>query len=396
MTLKAFRRDRLKRAAQQSQVQVLLASLPQNIIYTTGGYVSVNQFLLCSTQSYVLYVPADDRLIYVVGHGEIPSVWEFEQRDAEIYCYGAFRFACSDDYPKKELLAHYEAAAFATAEEALATALRDVVKPGDRVAADYSKIPFATSNHLRRCFPDADFVDGLPVFCDARKVKAPEEIAGIERAARLAEDGLLAALDAFRVGDAEQDLERSYLRYLSAHGAKPIFFVATANLRAAFSDTVNQPVPIGPGSMIRFDFGCEIDGYTSDLARTASVGQPAPRVRLAYDAVYAGTMAAIGAARPGIPASRLFEAAVQAVRANGLPDYRRHHVGHGIGLEVYDLPSLTPAWDGLLEENMVVNIETPYYELGWGGVQVEDTVVLTADGCRRLDRSDNRLIVLPA
>ena len=91
MDLKAFRRSRLQAAMQELGTQVLVASLPQNITYVTNGYVSVNQFVLCSTQSYVVYHPADERLIYVVGHGEIPSILEFDGVDAEIVPDGAFR-----------------------------------------------------------------------------------------------------------------------------------------------------------------------------------------------------------------------------------------------------------------------------------------------------------------
>ena len=82
MDLKAFRRSRLRAAMQELGTQVLVASLPQNITYVTNGYVSVNQFVLCSTQSYVVYHPAEERLIYVVGHGEIPSILEFDGEDA--------------------------------------------------------------------------------------------------------------------------------------------------------------------------------------------------------------------------------------------------------------------------------------------------------------------------
>ena len=77
--------------------------------------------------------------------------------------------------------------------------------------------------------------------------------------------------------------------------------------------------------------------------------------------------AAIKAARPGVRACELFRIAVETTRKAGIPDYRRHHVGHCLGLEVYDDPSVTPDNQTVLEENMVLNIETPYYELGWGG-----------------------------
>lgn len=105
-------------------------------------------------------------------------------------------------------------------------------------------------------------------------IKAKEEIAGIARSAQIAEQALLASLKDFRPGDTEQDLGNSFRRHAAQHGAKDIFCVATANKRAAFCDTVNQPVPIERGSLIRFDYGCDYQGYTSDLSRTVCVGTP--------------------------------------------------------------------------------------------------------------------------
>ena len=91
MELKAFRRSRVQEAMKDSNVQILIASLPQNIAYLTGGYVSVGQNVLCSSQAYVAYLLPEGKLYCIVGHAEIPSVLEFEGGNAEIVPFGAFR-----------------------------------------------------------------------------------------------------------------------------------------------------------------------------------------------------------------------------------------------------------------------------------------------------------------
>ena len=393
MELKAFRRSRLQAAMQELGTQVLVASLPQNITYVTNGYVSVNQFVLCSTQSYVVYHPAEERLIYVVGHGEIPSILEFDGEDAEIVPYGAFRFSYDKNFLELERYSRYEAQTCGNAVEALCTALQRVVTSNEHIELDVSRMPYQTVCGIREVYPEAG-VSGNAAFYRARMIKAAEEIEGIARSAQVAEQGLLDSLRAFRPGDTEQALERGFQQAIAKHGAKEIFFVATANERAAYSDTRNMPVPIGMNSFIRFDYGCDLEGYTSDLARTVCIGAPSEKLRRLYDAVWAGTDAAIKAARPGVRACELFRIAVETTRKAGIPDYRRHHVGHCLGLEVYDDPSVTPDNQTVLEENMVLNIETPYYELGWGGVQVEDTIAITKNGAVRLDQTDNHMIVL--
>jgi Xaa-Pro aminopeptidase len=90
----------------------------------------------------------------------------------------------------------------------------------------------------------------------------------------------------------------------------------------------------------------------------------------------------------------LFAAAVDTIRRAGLPEYRRHHVGHGIGLEMYEAPLLVENSDARLEAGMVINVETPYYESGYGGFQVEDTVLVTENGGELLTAADRSLVAV--
>ncbi len=98
--------------------------------------------------------------------------------------------------------------------------------------------------------------------------------------------------------------------------------------------------------------------------------------------------------KPGLAARDLFAAVVETVRREGLSHYRRTHVGHGIGLDGYDAPNLAPSSDEIIEEGMVLCVETPYYELGAWGLQVEDMIVVRADGPESLMQTDGSLTVL--
>jgi Xaa-Pro dipeptidase len=86
--------------------------------------------------------------------------------------------------------------------------------------------------------------------------------------------------------------------------------------------------------------------------------------------------------------------AVEDIRSHGISDYERHHVGHGIGRECFEFPRLAPGVHAVLSSGMVLCVETPYYELGWGGMMTEDTVVITENGTTRLTTSSSELIVL--
>ena len=240
----------------------------------------------------------------------------------------------------------------------------------------------------------ARLVPAYQLFRRARMVKSPAEVARLERAARIAEAGIAAVLAMLAPGVTERDAVRAYESEVVRQGASPYFSVITLGERAALADVYPGDRALRPGDLVRFDLGCVWEGYRSDISRTAVLGAPSDKQARYYAAALAGERAAIEAMKPGVPASRLFDVAVRATRAAGIPHYQRHHVGHGIGLEPYDPPTLAPGSDTVLEPGMVFCVETPYYEHGWGGVQVEDAVEVTAAGARMLTRSSRELALV--
>lgn len=132
------------------------------------------------------------------------------------------------------------------------------------------------------------------------------------------------------------------------------------------------------------------------------LGPPPEKLGRYYEAIKAGIAAIMDVTKPGVPVSELFRAGVETVRQSGIPHYQRHHVGHGIGAEFYEAPMLTSAGqtaaihkkgtsDTVLESGMVINIELPYYELGVGGLQIEDTLVIRPGGFEMLTISGRDL-----
>jgi Xaa-Pro aminopeptidase len=183
---------------------------------------------------------------------------------------------------------------------------------------------------------------------------------------------------------------------MAAAGAEPRFVVATTGPRSAFADVYPSDQAIVPGDLVRFDVGCVVDGYWSDIGRTAVVGEPDSLQAKRYAAILEGEEQQLAAIRPGVSARSIFELALDVVEANGVSPYRRQHCGHGIGLDVYEPPIINRATDALLEEGMTFCLETPYYVLGWGGMMVEDTIVLTADGHRRFTVTDRGMRIIAA
>ncbi len=392
MTLQAFRADRLAQAATKADVDLVVASLPANHDYV-AGYRSVGMDVLARAQAYILFRPRDRHISVVASIAELPSIVEVLGEQADMFCFGTFRFACMAENTIATLITKTQAERnFSSVEEALAAAIQ--TSGCTKVALDESRCPVPTWNKVVALCPNVTLSTGAEVFIRARMVKHPDEIAGLERSVEIAETALGVALSQFRIGMTELDLERLYKAEVCRLGADNFFFVATAAHRAAYSDTKNTNLSIQKGDMIRFDFGCLYQGYCSDIARTAVVGTPDEKVSTYYEAVRRGTQDAIAAIKPNVSAQEIFVKAVEATRANGLPHYERHHCGHGIGVECYDFPSVAMGDETTLVENMTLCIETPYYEPGWGGVQIENTIVVTDRGARYLDKTGNALIIL--
>ena len=162
----------------------------------------------------------------------------------------------------------------------------------------------------------------------------------------------------------------------------------------ALADARPTDNALAPGQLLRFDVGCVYNGYWSDVGRTAVRGEPDELQERRYTAILAGEERQLEMLRPGVHARELFDAAVEVVEEAGLTPYRRHHCGHGIGMEIYEPPIVAPGWDETLDADMTFCLETPFYELGWGGMMVEDTVVVTENGHERLTLSDRDLRVI--
>ena len=397
MELKAYRIERLKAAAAAAGADMIVATLPANLNYITTGYVCINQDVLTRAECAIGYIPSKDKYVYIVGYADLPTVLEFAGNDAEVYFAGGGFFfekgAENDEFVDKIMA--YKEKAYPTTADAWNAAVRSNLPEGSTIAIDESRIFASQLRAVEEQLSGYHVINGTELFMQARLIKHPEEVAGVEASARCAADSLMAALAQFEPGMTEYRIGELYNIELAKRGAKAYFCTVTSQLRAAFSDTTNDRTrPIVKGDMIRFDFGCILNGYCSDLGRFAVVGEPTDKMRRYYDAVKAGLDEAIAIAKPGVTAGELFDVALDAVRKGGIPHYRRHHTGHGIGLECYDNPTIAHGNPMEVVENMTFNLETPYYELGWGGMMLEDTFAMTANGVRMLDHTTRDIILL--
>lgn len=384
--LSAARLANVRGAMADAGIDWIVAASPANVAYASG-YRSVQGDIMPSHRMAVL-VGTDD--LWLVG----PCADSAPALDAGIAAdryvsYGRFFFESPDGRATPTMLVDQHD----SFEQALRTAVRAAVTSGATVGVD-DTVDEAVSAVVSQLPTVSRVADTGGLLRSLRRVKLPAEVERLARAARLAEAGIEAALQGAGTGQTEEEMANVVASTMAAGGGAPRFVVVTTGKRSALADARPTTRPWEPGELLRFDVGCVVDGYWSDIGRTAVLGEPDAIQRDRYEAILAGVDAQLEALRPGLNASALFDIAVTAVQANGLAPYRRQHCGHGIGSEIYEPPIISPAYDDELAEGMVFCLETPFYELGWGGMMVEDTVIVTANGHERLSRSDRSLRVV--
>jgi Xaa-Pro aminopeptidase len=305
--------------------------------------------------------------------------------------YGRFYFESATGLP-----AAFAPDAHPTFVEAMRTAALTAGLAEATIGVDEAALNPNALAQLTLALPGVRFVDASAWALRVRSRKLPGEVSLLERAARLAEDGVAAAIDAAAVGMTERELSAIVTKVIAAGGGEPRFAVASSGPRSAFADVFPTDRELAGGDLLRFDVGCIVDGYWSDIGRTAVIGEPDSLQVKRYKAILDGEEQQLARVRPGVTAAEMFQLAVDVVESSGISPYRRQHCGHGIGLDVYEPPIINGATDTALEEGMTFCFETPYYVVGWGGMMVEDTIVVTADGHRRFTVTDRGLRVVAA
>jgi Xaa-Pro aminopeptidase len=247
---------------------------------------------------------------------------------------------------------------------------------------------------LQRAMPRARWAEGGQLLRPLRMIKDEREIALLTEAARRTDESWEEFLTVSITGLTEWEVRDRLIALLKARGLQPVFCnVGSGPNGASPHQTASERV-IGPGDAVVCDWGGLLDGYNSDVTRTAHVGEPSPEFVRAYEAVLAANQAAFEAVRPGVPCQEIDRAARSVLTQAGYGDAFIHRTGHGLGLSLHEEPYLVEGNPLPLAEGMVFSDEPGVYFPGKFGIRIEDTVVCTADGGRRLNEATRTLRVM--
>jgi Xaa-Pro aminopeptidase len=362
------RRSVLAQALKTHGLDAFLVTTPVNVTYLTG---------FTGEDSFYAVMPKHEIII---------SDTRFEEQIKE---------ECAD------LEAHIRPHTKTTLEAAAEV----LTKSGARsVGVEGNRITLGDLEHLKQLTPKLNFVSLENVVETQRMVKDPGEVERIREAVRVAERGFRMFVATLREADTEKDMVDALEGYVRRAGGRCSSFppIVAVGERGALPHAPPTAKQLGEGSKLLVDWGADLL-YKSDLTRTLrSPFGTAPsrrnkqeRVGFDFEEIYGVVLAAQNAAlatiRPGVKAKDVDAAARKVISSASLKrsdiklgDYFTHGLGHGIGLVVHEGPKVRANSDDVMEVGMVVTIEPGVYIPGWGGVRIEDDVLVTHDGYKLL------------
>jgi Xaa-Pro aminopeptidase len=229
-----------------------------------------------------------------------------------------------------------------------------------------------------------------------RMVKDHDELELIHTAVRLGATLFDRALAILKPGVRETEVAAEMEFAARQSGAEAMSFptIIASGARSALPHGRASEQAIAPGGFVVCDFGVILRGYCSDQTRTVWVGEASKKARHAYDSVLEAQEAAISAVRPNVTAAQVDAAGRKVLGKAGLGRYFTHSTGHGVGLEIHEMPRVAAGQKELLKPGMVITIEPGVYFPGQWGVRIEDMVAVTDTGCEVLTPTSKQFLAV--
>ena len=293
-------------------------------------------------------------------------------------------------------------------EECKGCEVRQIAKPIDdmgaawcecgakRIGFEARQVTVIEHQTLKALLPEAEWVGVTENLALLRSIKSADEIAKIRATCALAHAAYEDLLAAIVPGMSEKEAAWLLDRRFRERGAKGNSFdsIVGGGPRAALVHGQPSERRFVTGDMILVDRGAILNGYVSDETTTVVLGKADDRLREIYGLVKEAHDRCIAAVKPGASCRELDAIAREVIVNGGYGEFFGHSTGHGVGLEVHEQPMISANAEGTLEEGMIFSVEPGIYLPDWGGVRIEDLVLVTATGCECLTLADKTLTEL--
>ncbi|MBQ6603588.1 MAG: aminopeptidase P family protein [Eubacterium sp.] len=229
-----------------------------------------------------------------------------------------------------------------------------------------------------------------------RRIKTPEEVEIMAKAAQISEAGLKAVLDFIKPGVTELEVAAELEYQMKKRGANGLAFstIVASGIHSSMPHAIPSEKKIENGDFITIDFGSSVNGYCSDMTRTIVVGKANDRQKEIYNLVLKAQLAGLAAVRPGVKGKEVDAVSRNIIKEAGYGDYFGHGLGHSVGLFIHENPRFSPAEEDVILPGMIETVEPGIYVPGFGGVRIEDMILITEDGYRNFNCFEKELIEL--
>jgi len=351
----SIRLDKLRQALKEQELDAILVTRPENQRYLSGFTGGEGALLITQERALLLI---DFRY--------------FEQVEEEA--------------PDFELL---------KVEQKASLALKGSLKELEikMLGFESTHLPYSVYQEWRRATRGIRWRPTKEIVETIRMIKDQEEVAQIRKAVTIADMACDYIRQFIKKGMPEKQVAWELELHMRTRGAEGIAFgfIVGSGPNGAKPHAVPQDRKIRKGEPIVLDMGAKVDGYHSDLTRTLCLGKPGKKLRKIYDIVLRAQLAAEQQAKPGMTGQEVDAIAREVIAEAGYAEQFGHGLGHGVGLAVHESPGINSRGTIPLQPGMVFTVEPGIYLSGWGGVRIEDLVLMTEDGVKVLSKARKEL-----
>lgn len=355
----AKRLNRTQKRMSDAGAGLMILSTGSNLMYMTGVDVDPNDRELL----FIIPSRGDPRLV-------VPEIESEKFEDAN---YDVSFYSSEDEFG-----------------DILGGILGEIGVPDGHIILD-NKMWEEVSQEIRGKMPERDYGLAGEVLKHVRMLKSDDEIRKIKKASKICDRVVHDIRDMNPVGKTEKELANFINKGLQEYGAEGTSFETIVAVGENGAKPHHQPTDkkIEAGEMVVLDFGCFVDGYASDQTRTLVFGEehPSRKAHEVHDIVRTAQEEAVQSVKPGIKAGHIDGVARSIIEEAGYGDNFIHRTGHGIGLDIHENPEIRKGNDEMLRPGMVFSVEPGIYLEDEFGVRIEDLVLVTENGCERLNRT---------
>jgi Xaa-Pro dipeptidase len=406
--------ERARGLMAEHNIDVLVASTPENVTYVAGTWGWSNKVYVYSVHIFALYardtgiapaliVPGQEVTYTSMQQSWIKDLYTFGGKSALIQPEGS-----TAQTPEEETylgMYNNDAKREKSAAASLAQALRDRGLDKARIGLDQERVMPNVRAQIDAALPDATFIEASDLFRLIRMVKTPDELKAMSAAAALNEKAGIAASEAVADGAVEQEIANVFAAEVGRGGGKWQWFHFCSGRRATgiFPPTNKK---VTKGEMWKFDAGLHLHNYQADTGWGGVLGEPTKEQLNIWKATEAGFEAALAEVKTGALGSTLYKAMLETTQGAGYPEHNGNFAGHAIGLEQREVPYvltnpfpqnsefLPTSSDFPLETGTTLCLENPMQIFGFGGTQIEKTIVVTETGYEFVYPQERKLWVV--